>query len=1013
MNADSTAHLEVQVLGTDGRPLPSAQVKVSAGGQSDSRTLDVRKGSGAFTAGAVPQGSAEVTVSHEGLESQTRTVRIEGGRNRETFLLGKKGLPFFYRGPVRVPFDPHPDLLGVKLRDARDEEGRRGVMAAARDLKLEEYGEIPAPARADGFLLFRANADTMGEVLERLQGLDAVEHAGAVLLIRERSVSLLTNEFVVKFREGRPDEKERALLADAAGPTDQVAEGRLEVLRAIPYIPHAYHVRRGGPATYDVLDTANRLAERDDVEWAEPNLVTSVELDQVVPSDYLWPGVWDRQLIGTPEAWGALEECGGHPFGSPEVIVAFVDQGIESSGGVPRHPDFQGAVSDGTSKVYRLYDFRNLVPNNDAVLGDHGMGVAGVGAARANNPSIIAGQDEGIAGAAPNCRVMGLIYPSTESDQLDMYVWAAGFDPGSPRPGFPAPITPGADVFSTSIGFGAGAPISGQASAALDFLASNGRGGRGCLCFFSAGNANNEFTTYRPWAAYANTFGMAASSLDDDGSTEIRAPYSGFGPAELCAPSHDEYVGSGTLHNPPANYATWSASLVGAGNLVGHAAVETILLAPASAGDAQLTVANAVNFVNGNRVLVGAPGTPGSEPATITGAPNVAAGTIPVTALMNPHPAGTAVVSGVNDYRNNFGGTSSATPLTAGAAALLLSAHPELTFTEARQILRDTAVKIDAGNVDPTGQWLDAGNNPSVVSGNPPVFSQWYGHGRVDIASAIREVCKMKPQEPEKPPVRRRWSYAVKVVCGKAGGEILSHGHYYTAVNIHNPSGEKVTLRKTISTALPGERAGRVVDAGRATLGPYESFEIDCPDLQVYLKQQGCCFVKGFLILESLSPLEVVAVYSASGADGHVVSIHTERVPARITEEPGDTPPPGTPKKLPDLLPVAPFPGDPGGLPFLFCRSRRELAVVVRNQGEGDAPASSLAVEFLDCGQTMQVATPVVTAGSDSPVLSVPIPAGCWKGELMRFRITANATMAFEESDTTNNSVQSSCTILS
>ena len=579
----------------------------------------------------------------------------------------------------------------------------------------------------DGFLLFRGTGDKQGEILERLQRLDAVEHAGAVLLIRERSVSLLTNEFVVKFRDGMPDEQGRALLSDAGVERSQPAQGRLEVLRAIPYIPGAHHVRRPGPATYDVLDLANRLAERDEVEWAEPNLVTSVELDQVVPSDYLWPGVWDRQLIGTPEAWEALEECGGHPFGSPEVIVAFVDQGIESSGGVPRHPDFQGAVSDGSSKVYRLYDFRNLVPNNDAVLGDHGMGVAGVGAARANNPSIIAGQDEGIAGAAPNCRVMGLIFPSTESDQLDMYVWAAGFDPGSPRPGFPAPIAPGADIFSTSIGFGAGSPISGQASAALDFLASNGRGGRGCLCFFSAGNANNEFTTYRPWAAYANTFGMAASSLDDDGSTEIRAPYSGFGPAELCAPSHDEYVGSGALHNPPANYATWSASLVGSGNLVGHAAAETILLAPASAGDTQLTVANAVNFLNGNRVLVGDPGTPGSEPATITGLPNVAAGTIPVSALLNPHPAGTAVVTGVNDYRNNFGGTSSATPLTAGAAALLLSADPELTFTQARQVLRDTAVKIDSGNTDPIGQWLDAGNNPSVASGNPPVFSQWYG----------------------------------------------------------------------------------------------------------------------------------------------------------------------------------------------------------------------------------------------------------------------------------------------
>lgn len=1028
MSPPSKSRLEIVVLDVHGDPLPSARVELSgAGAREEDRTPSFRQDAGAFVADSPPSGAVEVTVSHRGLESQTRSVGSGDAPRRETFVLGKKGLPYFYRGRVRVPFEPHRDLVGVKLRDPRSKEARDAVVRLAKTLKLKEYGDVPQPAADDGFLLFRGDPQAIPDALRRLEEVDGVDHAGAVLLIRERSVSLLTNEFVLKLAdevppgrargllEGKGDQKKDGSASDGeeGGRND---DGAVEILRAIPYIPGAYHLRRRGPATLQVLDVANRLAERAEVEWAEPNLVTSVELDQVVPTDYLWPGVWDRQLIGTPEAWEHLETCRGEPFGSPEIIVAFVDQGLESSGGVPQHPDFQGAVSDGSSKVYRLYDFRNLVPNNDSVLGDHGMGVAGVGAARANNPSIIAGQDEGIAGAAPNCRVMGLIYPSTEADQLDMYVWAAGFDPGSPRPGFPAPISPGADVFSTSIGFGAGSPISGLASGTFDFLVDHGRGGRGCLCFFSAGNANNNFTTYRPWAAYANTFGMAASSLGDDGSTEIRAPYSGFGPAELCAPSHDEYVGGGTLHNPPGNYATWSASLVGSGNLVGHAGVESLLVAPAAAGANQLTVADATNFVNGERVLVGAPGTPGSEPATITGPPNVGAGTIPVSALLNPHPAGSVVVSGVNDYRNNFGGTSSATPLTAGAAALLLSADPHLTFTAARQVLRDTAVKLDAGNADPVGQWLDEDGNPSLVSGNPPFFSQWYGHGRVDIAAAVQEVIQMKPRKPceSDKPVRQRWTYTVKVVCGRSDGEILSVGKYYTAVNIHNPGRKRAVLRKTISTALPGERAGRVVDAGRAALGPLESFEIDCPDLQHYLKQQGCCLVKGFLILESATPLEVVAVYTATGADGEVESIHTERVPGRAEEVPDERDPgEEEPRKRPDLLPAPPFGGDPGPLPFLFCRSRRELAVVVRNQGEGDAPASTLRVEFLDCGQTVDVATPAVAAGADSAPLTVAIPDGCWKGELIRFRITANATMAFEESDSTNNSVQSSCSILS
>ena len=68
---------------------------------------------------------------------------------------------------------------------------------------------------------------------------------------------------------------------------------------------------------------------------------------------------------------------------------------------------------------------------------------------------------------------------------------------------------------------------------------------------------------------------------------------------------------------------------------------------------------------------------------------------IPVTALLNNHGPATAVMSGENDYVNNFGGTSSATPLAAGVAALVLSANPNLTWIEARQILRDTAIRID------------------------------------------------------------------------------------------------------------------------------------------------------------------------------------------------------------------------------------------------------------------------------------------------------------------------------
>jgi Subtilase family len=983
--ADHDVRLRVRVRDTSDKPLPHAKVHLSRPNEatpSGDVTYDTRFG--AFTTSPGGVGEYLIKVSAENFEGQERQIVVSPGLNEEIFILGPPGWRYYYRGKVKVPFALHPELVAVKLKTSA-EKLPEDLASAIRTWKLAER-EVPAPARADRTLLYATTSSNVKEVLEALQKLPSVSRAGAVVRLGDRSISFLTNELILRF------------VADLVGDvvSARLREAGVRLLRKIPYIDHAFHGVVDGPATYDVLDRMEAIAKWSDIDWVEPNVVTTVEMDVVTPTDYLWAGVWDRQLVGTPVAWGHLQASGGNAFGSPGIIIACVDQGIQSLGGVPLHPEFQGAVSDGTSKVYRLFDFNNLVPNNDAVLGDHGMGVSGVATAKADNDSILAGQDEGIAGAAPNCRVMGLIFPASESDQLDMYVWAAGFNPASPLAGFPAPISPGADVFSTSIGFGSGAPISAQAAAAFDFLVTFGRGGRGCLCFFSAGNADNDFTTFRPWAAYANNFGIAASTLADDGVTEVRAPYSGFGPTALCAPSHDEYVAGAALHNPPVNYGTWSADLVSTGNLVGHAAVQTTLAAAAAAGAVQLTVANAVNFLGGGRVLIGPPGTLGSEPASITGAPNIAAGTIPVSALMNAHPVGAVVVSGANHYRNNFGGTSSATPLTAGVAALVLSADPALTFVQARQILRDTAVKIDPTIADPIGQWLDEDGNPSLVTGKPPVYSQWFGFGRVNAGAAVRKAAKM----PDKPTVSYR--YSVKIVCGKCEGKILSRGHYFTAINVHNPSQRLTKIHKIISTALPGESPGHVVDAGISVLGPFESFEIDCPDIYKQGRLMPGCLAKGFVILTSRTPLIVVAVYTASGADKEVETIHTERVPALEIEE--ERP------KRPDLVPIPAYgPGRPGAFPSVFCKSRTELGVIVRNQGEGAAPVSRLRVEFLDCNQTVERDVPALDPGEHSPVIPIPVPDNCWRGAVLKFRITANATMAFEESDTTNNIVLSSC----
>lgn len=92
----------------------------------------------------------------------------------------------------------------------------------------------------------------------------------------------------------------------------------------------------------------------------------------------------------------------------------------------------------------------------------------------------------------------------------------------------------------------------------------------------------------------------------------------------------------------------------------------------------------------------------------------------------------TSDISGANGYTNgdddpDFNGTSSACPNTAGVVALILSANPNLTQQEAREILERNTDKID-------------GYVYSDTSGHPNgIWNNEVGYGRVNAFAAVQE----------------------------------------------------------------------------------------------------------------------------------------------------------------------------------------------------------------------------------------------------------------------------------
>lgn len=108
-------------------------------------------------------------------------------------------------------------------------------------------------------------------------------------------------------------------------------------------------------------------------------------------------------------------------------------------------------------------------------------------------------------------------------------------------------------------------------------------------------------------------------------------------------------------------------------------------------------------------------------------------------------------------FDSTFGGTSSATPLVAGIAGLVISANPHLSALEVISILQRTASKDlimtnytrtpaahfdldtswDISPVDPydTGNFINIGHTDGTWSG-------WFGFGKVDAAAAVTEALR-------------------------------------------------------------------------------------------------------------------------------------------------------------------------------------------------------------------------------------------------------------------------------
>ena len=447
-------------------------------------------------------------------------------------------------------------------------------------------------------------------------------------------------------------------------------------------LSQAYVTQLTPLAQENPVKLANRLMTLPEVLLAEANVLIR-RSPYYIPKDTLYPQQWYLHGGSAGSTAGAIqpgaiksgaikssvhidvEKAWDLTRGERSIVIAITDDGVDLN-----HPDLQGLGKVVAPKDLRGQDF---LPLPDQAQENHGTAVAGVALGEETG--------RGIVGVAPGCALM----PIRTTGYLDdasvenIFQWA---------------VDQGAAVICCSWGAGAvNFPLSLRQRSALTYAATAGRGGKGCVIVFAAGNFN------RPVNSTVKEQGWPQNLL----SGETRW-LNGFAAHPDCLA-----VSACTSLGKKAIYSNW-------GN-------EIFVTAPSSNGIPAIFL---------------------DKTGWVPTAPQIRSPVMGLGVLTTDRTGKDGYEiqtagSDQGDFTGTFGGTSSAAPVVAGVVGLMLSVNPWLTVAEVKDILRQTADKMVDPDPDPQlglrlGSYERNGHSP------------WFGYGKVNAYKAVAEAQNRKPR---------------------------------------------------------------------------------------------------------------------------------------------------------------------------------------------------------------------------------------------------------------------------
>lgn len=395
------------------------------------------------------------------------------------------------------------DLVVVRThrRESHPELARLAPSRKEAAQELQPVLEFPS----SGVAVYEAPKGESQPLSEAIDADPEIEFAGRGLRDEAGAPVVYTENLFVKFADD----------AGAAACEEAIAAAGLEVKRPLEYATNAYFLAAPSGSGRAVFEMAEGLLGRPEVALCHPELVREIGWNQGSPRQW---HLGEREIDGRTVAAHANVEAAWELSEGDGIVIAVIDDGV-----AVEHTEF---ASDGKVIAPRSV----TPPRGDSPLpvgfrDNHGTACAGVACADGSR---------GASGVAPKARLMPIRFTSGlgSQDEADAFVWAADN---------------GADVISNSWGPVDGdwsdptdpqhsqlVPLPDSTRLALEYALTRGRGGKGCVITWAAGNGNEDVGN-DGYASYEGVIAVAAC-----GDKGTRSVYSDMGEAIWCCfPSSD------------------------------------------------------------------------------------------------------------------------------------------------------------------------------------------------------------------------------------------------------------------------------------------------------------------------------------------------------------------------------------------------------------------------------------------------------------------------------------------